>query len=132
MKEIKLRAWIPERNLMARVTAIDWDGVVIRKGEPSFMIEEDDSCYAISDYQILPWIGINTKCKPATESGKPIFVGDILKRENQDIIGEVRWNGIHPHIKIIKSDSMYFKVGSVIRGWSFWQVIGNKYQYPAL
>lgn len=100
---------------MFQVSVIDFAGIEIRKGEPSFISKKDDGCYLLEDAELMLFTGLEDK------NNKDIYEGDI-------IIGD--WFYIEP--TVITDLRVYFYNDVEYCPSENTEVIGNIYQNPEM
>jgi hypothetical protein len=121
MREIKFRAW--DGKKMNDVLCVDFDGVYIRKGEPSAILKENDGCWPLDVLVLEQCTGLKDI------NGGEIYEGDLLINEPET----------SPFYKVIyvlgmfcfQNDKMTHE-RPVHQVCHFMKIIGNIHENPEL
>jgi len=113
MREIKFRAWLPEKNDMMPIYEIDfWNR----------LINHDGNCGMKRKYILEQFTGL------LDINGKEIYEGDICKN-HQGLIGSITWDSIHARfgfsIMLTCTDQKRRPVAQPIATTSKLLIIGN-------
>lgn len=128
---LKFRAWckeLPKHLAMMRVAALDSEGVVIRKGDPSIItdmnLEDGGGCFLLEDVILMQSTGLRDS------KGVLVYDGDIQIAEDKSTIYVVEWRNSIAGFegKLIKKKELEFIKLSDGLG----TIIGNIYQDPEL